>query len=93
MNLPSYAGGMDLWGPHKTEEETNIPGQQQGEEIESSTSTPSTPPSSSSTTSTSTYLKPMIDDQVLEIVGIAGCLHMGSIQVNLTNAIKIAQVS
>jgi len=58
LNLPSYAGGSNLWGE---------------------------------TDNNAAYSAQAIDDKMLEIVAITGSFHMGTIHVNLSQAIRIGQ--
>lgn len=55
LNIPSYAGGSDLWGQDVS------------------------------------FDVPSFSDGRIEVVGITGCFHMGTIQVKLTNAHRLAQ--
>ncbi|PRP84659.1 diacylglycerol kinase epsilon-like [Planoprotostelium fungivorum] len=61
LNLPSYAGGSNLWGEN--------------------------------TDKNGSYQPQAIDDKTLEIVAITGSFHMGTIHVNLSQAIRIGQGS
>jgi len=61
LNIPTYAGGADLWG---TEDSEN---------------------------SKKEYNPLAVDDKLVEVVAITGSFHMGTIQFNLSQAIRIGQ--
>jgi diacylglycerol kinase family enzyme len=76
INLPSYMGGCSLWGsPEDDDEDENY--ENEGDEERNSF--------------VQKYAPPAIDDGLLEVVGLCGTLHMATIQVNLANAVRIAQ--
>eukprot|EP01114_Cavostelium_apophysatum_P017681 TRINITY_DN5311_c0_g1_i1.p1 TRINITY_DN5311_c0_g1~~TRINITY_DN5311_c0_g1_i1.p1 ORF type:complete len:613 (+),score=123.37 TRINITY_DN5311_c0_g1_i1:378-2216(+) len=72
LNLPNYAGGVNLWGTNVDEEDSD--GEEEMER------TPKFQPQS-------------IDDKLIEVVAITGSFHMGTITVNLSQALRIAQGS
>ncbi|KAL6055721.1 Diacylglycerol kinase [Balamuthia mandrillaris] len=76
INLPSYMGGCNLWGTSLSDEE----GESNDGEI-----------SQESREETKKWREQRIDDGLLEVVGLANTFHMATIQVNLANAVRIAQ--
>lgn len=108
LNLSSYAGGAaDLWGASSDDEDSAIHEDEHdhGHGHASSAEGGSAlgfnafscgPPSCTLPKTgkrKKAFRKPAIDDSLIEVAGITGSFHMGTITASLTNAIRIAQAS
>jgi diacylglycerol kinase (ATP) len=78
LNIPSYAGGANLWGDDDEDSNNNNDDDDNDDKEDEKPHQ---------------FATPAVGDGLLEVVGVTSSAHMGLISVHLTNAIRLAQCS
>lgn len=100
LNIASFGGGTDLWGPDKKvqeDEEDNDSDSDGSEQSGGSASPTSAGPSRRfsqlSCMNPDVLTRPSMQDKKLEVVGVHSAAHLGAAQVGLYTAERLAQAT